>query len=88
MVHCFMFCEMKSVMTKIIYFVTPKTLAKIASKIGTKGVEFLPIVGPAVEFTKKAQKVKDLANPVSARSRGLGLAFGFCFRKTAAVSLD
>lgn len=41
----------------IIYFVTPTNMVKIGSKIGTKAAEFLPVVGPTLEFTKKAKKV-------------------------------
>ena len=40
-------------MTKIIYFVTPTTLVKI----GSKAAEFVSILGPSLEFTKKAKKV-------------------------------
>ena len=49
-------------MTKINYFVTPKSLIKI----GSKAVEFVPILGPTVDFTKKAKKVTELTDPVSA----------------------
>jgi hypothetical protein len=51
-------------MTKIIYFVTPTTLVKL----GSKAAEFLPIVGPSLEFTKKAKKMTQLTDPVSASS--------------------
>lgn len=34
----------------IIYFITPKSIAKLTSK----AAEFIPIIGPSLEFTKKA----------------------------------
>ena len=40
-------------MTQMIYFITPKSLIKITTKAG----EFLPIVGPTLTYTKKAQKM-------------------------------
>ena len=58
-------------MTKIVYFIRPKTLAKLSSKT----VEFLPVVGPTVEFGKKAVKVSEMTDPVSASSRGIGMMF-------------
>ena len=55
-------------MPKIVYFITPNAIAKVSSK----AVEFLPIVGPAVEFTKKSTKATEMADPVSASSPVLG----------------
>lgn len=75
-------------MTTIIYFITPQSIIKIGSKIGTKAVEFVPILGPSVEFTKKAKKVTQLSDPVSASSRGIGILFNYCFGKAGAVSLE
>ena len=40
----------------IIYFVTPTTIVKI----GSKTAEFVPILGPTLEFTKKAKKITDM----------------------------
>ena len=37
----------------IIYFITPKNVVNIDSK----AAEFVPILGPAVEYIKKAKKV-------------------------------
>ena len=37
-------------MTKIIYFITPKSILTITSK----AAEFVPILGPSLEFTKKS----------------------------------
>lgn len=71
-------------MTNVVLFVTPKSLVKIASK----SAEFVPILGPTVEYTKKAKKMTDLADPVSATSRGIGMMFNYCFGKTAAVSVE
>ena len=71
-------------MTQIIYFVTPKSIIKITSKAG----EFLPIIGPTLTYTKKAQKMTELANPISATSRGIGMMFEYCFGKTAKVSTE
>ena len=53
-------------MTKIIYFVRPTSLVKI----GSKAAEFIPILGPTLEFTKKAKKVTEMTDPISASSRG------------------
>lgn len=41
-------------MTKIIYFITPKSIVTITSKVA----EFVPILGPSLEFTKKAKVEK------------------------------
>ena len=71
-------------MTQMIYFITPKSLIKITTKAG----EFLPIVGPTLTYTKKAQKMTDLANPVSATSRGVGMMFEYCFGKAAKISTE
>ena len=71
-------------MTKIICFVTPTSLVKI----GTKAIEFVPVFGPTIEFTKKAKKVTEMTNPISASSRGIGIAFNYCFGKAGAVSLE
>lgn len=71
-------------MTQIVYFVTPKTLVKITTKAG----EFLPMIGPTLSYTKKAQKMTDLVNPVSAGSRGIGMMFEYCFGKAAKVSAE
>lgn len=75
-------------MTKIIYFVTPTNMVKIGSKIGTKAAEFVPILGPTLEFTKKAKKVTEMTDPVSASSRGVGILFNYCFGKAGAVSIE
>ena len=69
---------------KIIYFVTPSSFVKIASKAG----EFIPALGPAIEFTKKAKKVTEMTDPVGASSRGIGIIFNFCFGKIGAVSVE
>ena len=68
----------------IIYFVTPTTMVKI----GSKAAEFVPILGPSLEFTKKAKKVIEMTDPVSASSRGIGILFNYCFGKAGAVSLE
>ena len=69
---------------RIIYFVTPSSFVKIASKAG----EFIPVLGPAIEFTKKAKKVTEMTDPVGASSRGIGIIFNFCFGKIGAVSVE
>ena len=69
---------------RIIYFVTPLSFVKIASKAG----EFIPVLGPAIEFTKKAKKVTEMTDPVGASSRGIGIVFNFCFGKAGAVSVE
>ena len=69
---------------RIIYFVTPSSFVKIASKAG----EFISVLGPAIEFTKKAKKVTEMTDPVGASSRGIGIVFNFCFGKAGAVSVE
>ena len=49
-------------MTQIVYFITPTSVIKNRSK----AAEFIPVLGPAVEYTKKAKKVTELSDPVSA----------------------
>lgn len=71
-------------MTKIIYFLTPTSLVKI----GSKTTEFLPIVGPTLEYTKKAKKLTQISDPVSATSRGIGTLFNYCFGKAGALSIE
>ena len=71
-------------MSKLIYFITPGTIVKISSK----APKFIPVLGPTFEYTKKAKKMTDLSNPVSASSRGVGLLFKSCFGKTGAISLE
>jgi len=71
-------------MTTIIYFITPTSLVKIASK----GAEFIPVLGPTLDFTKKAKKVTEMTDPISASSRGVGILFNYCFGKAGAVSIE
>ena len=71
-------------MTKIIYFVTPTSIVKITSK----AAEFISILGPSLEFTKKAKNVTEMTNSVSASSRGIGILFNYYFGKAGAVSLE
>ena len=70
-------------MTKIIYFITPQSIIKV----GSKATEFIPILGPMAQYTKKAKKVTELNNPVSATSRGIGIMFNYCFGKVGAMSI-
>lgn len=71
-------------MTKIIYFITPKSLIKVAGK----GAEFLPVLGPVAQYTKKAKKITKLSDPVSATSRGIGIMFNYCFGKAGAMTVE
>ena len=71
-------------MTTIIYFVTPRSLVKI----GSKAAEFIPILGPSLEFTKKAKKVIEMTDSINASSRGVGILFNYCFGKAGAVSIE
>lgn len=56
-------------------------------KIGSKAAEFIPVLGPTPDFTKKAKKVTEMTDPVSASSRGIGILFNYCFGKAGAVYL-
>lgn len=69
-------------MTKVLYFVTPKSFVKI----GSKAAEYIPILGPSLEFTKKAKT--DLTDPISASSQGIWILFNYCFGKAGAVSIE
>ena len=71
-------------MTAILYFVTPSSFVKIASKAG----EFIPVLGPLLDFSKKAKKITEMTDPVGASSRGIGIVFNFCFGKAGAVSVE
>ena len=71
-------------MTKIIYFVTPTIIVKV----GSKAADFIQVLGPSLEFTKKAKKVTEIADPVSASSRGIRIFFNYCFGKADAVSVE
>ena len=68
----------------ILYFITPQTMVKV----GAKATEFIPLVGPQVEFYKKTKKLTELSDPVSATSKGIGLIFKQCFGKTATLSAE
>ena len=68
----------------IIYFITPKSIAKLTSK----AAEFIPIIKPSLEFTKKAKKVTKMTDPVSASLRGIEILFNYCFGKAGAVSIE
>lgn len=71
-------------MTKIIYFITPKSLIKI----GTKAVEFIPVLGPALDFNKRAKKLTEMTDPVVDSSQGIGILFNYCFGKVGALSVE
>jgi hypothetical protein len=71
-------------MVKIIYFITPTSLVKV----GSKAAEFIPVLGPTLDFTKKAKKVTEITDPISAYSRGVGIIFNYCFGKAGAVSIE
>lgn len=68
-------------MTKILYFIIPTSLVKI----GSKAAEFIPVLGPTLDFSKKAKKVTEMTDPISASSRGVGILFNYCFGKARAV---
>lgn len=69
-------------MTTIFYFLTPTSLVKI----GSKAAEFIPVLGPTLDFSKKAKKVTEMTDPISAR--GVGILFNYCFGKAGAVSIE
>ncbi len=71
-------------MTTILYFITPTSLIKI----GSKAVEFIPVLGPTLDYSKKAKKVTEMTDPISASSRGVGILFNYCFGKAGAVSIE
>ena len=50
--------------------------------------EFIPVSEPTLEFSKKAKKVTELTDPISASSRGVGILFNYCFGKAGAVSVE
>ena len=72
----------------ILFFITPTGLITVASKVGGKAAEFLPVLGPAVKYTKKAKQVTQLTDSVSASSRGIGVMFDFCFGKAGTMSAE
>ena len=39
-------------------------------------------------FYKKAKKVTEMIDPISASSRGVGILFNYCFGKAGAVSTE
>ena len=57
-------------------------------KIGSKAAEFIPVLGPTLDFTKKAKKVTEITDPIGASSRGVGIIFNYCFGKAGAVSIE
>ena len=71
-------------MTRIIYFITPKSLLKI----GTKTAEFIPVLGPTLDFSKKPKKFTEITDPISSSSQGVGILFNYCFGKAGAGSIE
>ena len=57
-------------------------------KIGSKAAEFIPVLGPTLDFTKKAKKVTEITDPIGASSRGVGIIFNYCFGKAGAVFIE
>ena len=41
-----------------------------------------------LDFTKKAQKVTEMSDPISASSQGVGIFFKYYFEKTGVVSIE
>jgi len=76
-------------MVHITYFVIPSGLAaKGLEKIGSKASDFLPVVGPFLNYSKRARKVTNMANPVAATARGIATISDFCFGKTTTLSIE
>lgn len=71
-------------MTKILYFITPGSLYKVSNK----AAQFIPVLGPTLDFSKKAKKFTEIADPVTASSRGVGIVFNYCFGKAGTVSIE
>ena len=71
----------------ILYFLTPKTLAKF----GIKAAGYIPIIGPTISFNKKTMKIVDgvsNSNPVTVASRGVNLALEYCFGKGVVLPVE
>ena len=68
----------------ILYFIIPTGFVKIESK----AVKFIPVTGPALEYTKKAKKITEISDPVTASSRGIGVMFNYCFGKAGAMTTE
>jgi hypothetical protein len=75
-------------MTKILFFITPTSLVKLTSKIGSKAAGFVPVLGPTLKFTKKAEKVTKLTNPVAAGSRELGFFWNIVSGRSVLLQLN
>lgn len=71
-----------------LFFVSPKSVVTITSKVGGKAIDYLPIAGPTLKYIKKAKKVTNLSDPVSATSRGIGVMFDYCFGPVGAKSVE
>lgn len=74
---------MRGTVIKIIYFVTAKSIVTITSK----AAEFVPILGPSLEFTKKVKKITKMTDFINASSRVIGILFNYCFGKAGIVFL-
>lgn len=71
-------------MSKIICFLTPQSFVKV----GTKIAEFVPLLGPTVEYSRKAKKITQISDPVSASAQGVRMLFTYCFGKVGAITLE
>lgn len=43
------------------------------------------VLGPQLQFTKKAKKLTKMTDPISASARGIGILFNYCFGNVGAV---
>ena len=53
----------------------PHSLVDKAVSVGT---EYVPIVGPAYKYSRKAIKITKIANPVKASTRAVGYLVSAC----------
>lgn len=71
-------------MTKVIFFISPQSLVTT----GTKAAEFVPILGPIADFSRKTKKLTQISDPVTATSQGVGILFNHCFEKAGAITAE
>lgn len=50
----------------------------LINKVAEKSLNYIPLVGPVVKFTKKAKNITDFADPIRATTRASGFLIEAC----------
>ena len=53
-------------------------IGPVIEKVTTKSLEFVPLVGPGLQYVKRAKKVTKFSNPVKATTYMAGILLEIC----------